>query len=158
MFDRLLKSVFGSKHERDLKRVFPIVDEINRLVEEYRALSEDALSAKTGEFRARLAEATRDVADLEERRRSERETLDELLPDAFGEGWGRATSAWAPRWAAASRGWIRRSGGSSTPATSPTEPTTSSASTTCATTWRCVPSSACSAASLTRSSTRWTRC
>ncbi|TMQ51512.1 MAG: preprotein translocase subunit SecA [Candidatus Eisenbacteria bacterium] len=83
MFDRLLKSVFGSKHERDLKRVFPIVDEINRLVEEYRALSEDELSAKTGEFRARLAEATRDVADLEERRRIERETLDELLPEAF---------------------------------------------------------------------------
>jgi len=83
MFDRLLKSVFGSKHERDLKRVFPIVDEINRLVEEYRALSDDELSAKTGEFRARLAEATRDVTDLEERRRIERETLDELLPEAF---------------------------------------------------------------------------
>ena len=31
MFDTLLKSIFGSKHERDLKRVRPLVDEINAL-------------------------------------------------------------------------------------------------------------------------------
>ncbi len=68
MFDQLLKSIFGSKHDRDVQRVQPQVDEINRLVEGYRELSDEQLRAKTAEFRARLAEG---------------ETLEELLPEAF---------------------------------------------------------------------------
>ena len=68
MFENLLRSVFGSKHERDLKRVRPLVDEINRLADQYQALPDEALQAKTLEFKARLAEG---------------ETLDDLLPEAF---------------------------------------------------------------------------
>jgi preprotein translocase subunit SecA len=69
MFETILKSVFGSKHDRDVKRVAPIVDEINRFFEGYSALSDEELRAKTGEFQQRLGSG---------------ETLEDLLPEAFG--------------------------------------------------------------------------
>ncbi|MBK7367474.1 MAG: preprotein translocase subunit SecA [Candidatus Eisenbacteria bacterium] len=69
MFESLLKSIFGSKHDRELKRVQPIVEEINRLYGEFEALSDEQLQAKTAEFKERLA--------------SEKDTLDDLLPEAF---------------------------------------------------------------------------
>ncbi|MFN8587076.1 MAG: preprotein translocase subunit SecA [Candidatus Eisenbacteria bacterium] len=69
MFESLLKSIFGSKHDREIKRVQPIVEEINRLYGEYDALSDEQLAAKTTEFKERLA--------------SEKDTLDDLLPEAF---------------------------------------------------------------------------
>src|SRR6516162_3447899 len=68
MFEKLLKSVFGSKHDREVTRVRPLVDEINRFADEYTSLDDAALREKTAEFRARLAEG---------------ETLDDLLPEAF---------------------------------------------------------------------------
>src|SRR5947208_2314989 len=86
MFESLLKGLFGSKHERDVKRVAPMVEEINRHAEGYRALSDEALRGKSAEFRARLAEAAASAepeAEEAERRAAEREALDELLPEAF---------------------------------------------------------------------------
>src|SRR5687767_4532932 len=68
MFDSLMKMVFGSKHEREAKRLLPVVEEINRFAGEYASLTDEALAAKTVEFRGRLAEG---------------ETLDDLLPEAF---------------------------------------------------------------------------
>ena len=47
MFETLLKAVFGSKHERDVKRVQPLVDEINRHAEAFGALSDDDLRTIT---------------------------------------------------------------------------------------------------------------
>jgi preprotein translocase subunit SecA len=69
MFENLLKSVFGSKHDRDVRRARPIVDEINGHAEAYKELSEEALKGKTAEFRERLAGGE--------------EALDDLLPEAF---------------------------------------------------------------------------
>jgi preprotein translocase subunit SecA len=83
MFESLLKSLFGSKHERDVARVAPRVEEINRLVEGYAALSDEDLRGKTAAFRARIASALEDLTDDEERRLAERQALDELLPEAF---------------------------------------------------------------------------
>ncbi|HET9326498.1 MAG TPA: preprotein translocase subunit SecA [Candidatus Eisenbacteria bacterium] len=83
MLETLMKSVFGSKHERDRRRVQPIVEEINRVYDSFQGLTDDQLRAKTTEFRGRLAEALKDVSDPEERKRIERETLDDLLPEAF---------------------------------------------------------------------------
>ncbi|MGH7742488.1 MAG: preprotein translocase subunit SecA, partial [Candidatus Eiseniibacteriota bacterium] len=68
MFDQLLKSIFGSKHEKDVREAQPLVGEINGFAEEFSALSDQELTAKTAEFRARLAAE---------------ETLDDLLPEAF---------------------------------------------------------------------------
>jgi len=83
MLERLLKGIFGSKHDRDVQRVGPLVDEINRLAEGYRELSDEALRGKTAEFRARLAEALEGVSEPAERKRLEREALEEVLPEAF---------------------------------------------------------------------------
>jgi preprotein translocase subunit SecA len=69
MFETLLKSIFGSKHERELKRVQPIVAEINRLDAEWQGLSDEQIQAKTAEFRQRL--------------QGGEDTLDDLLPEAF---------------------------------------------------------------------------
>ena len=64
----LFTKLFGTRSERELKKIQPIVDKILALEPEYKALSEDALRAKTAEFKQRLAEG---------------ETLDDLLPEAF---------------------------------------------------------------------------
>ena len=64
----LFKKLFGTRSEREIKRIQPIVEKVLALEEEYKALSEEALKGKTQEFKNRLAEG---------------ETLDELLPEAF---------------------------------------------------------------------------
>ena len=84
MLESLLKSVFGDKHERDQRRVQPIVDEINRSYELLRDLSDDAAA---GEDR-RIPRPARSGGgghhgDQRERKQAEREALDDLLPEAF---------------------------------------------------------------------------
>jgi preprotein translocase subunit SecA len=64
----LLQAVFGSKNERMLKSMLPTVERVNRLEPAFEALSDAALTAKTAEFRGRLAKG---------------ETIDDLLPEAF---------------------------------------------------------------------------
>src|SRR5262245_47672402 len=83
MLERILKGIFGSKHDRDVQRSGPVVEEINRVAEEYRGLSDDALKAKTAEVKARVAAALEGVTDAEERKQAQREALDEVLPEAF---------------------------------------------------------------------------
>ena len=68
MLTGILKSVFGTKSARDVRRMMPLVRRINRLEEEYCKLSDAELQAKTPEFKARLAAG---------------ETLDDLLCEAF---------------------------------------------------------------------------
>ncbi len=60
--------IFGETNEQRLRKLQPIVDEINRLEPEIQKLSDDQLRAKTDEFRDRLAHG---------------ETLDDILPEAF---------------------------------------------------------------------------
>jgi len=60
----ILKKMFGSKNERDLKKMQPLVDRINELDEEYKRLSDEELKAKTDEFRKRL-EAGETLEDIE---------------------------------------------------------------------------------------------
>ncbi len=83
MLEGLLKTVFGSKHDRELKRVRPIVAEINRFHATLVDLPDAALPVKTAEFKARVAAATQDLTDPAERRLAEQEALDALLPEAF---------------------------------------------------------------------------
>ncbi|TMQ57847.1 MAG: preprotein translocase subunit SecA, partial [Candidatus Eisenbacteria bacterium] len=83
MFESLLKSLFGSKHERDVRRAEPIVTQINELAESFGALSDDDLRAKTAEFKARIAQTLEGVSEDAERLAAERQALDDLLPEAF---------------------------------------------------------------------------
>ena len=64
----LLKKLFKTRSQKELKKIQPLVDKILSMEEEYAALSEDALKGKTAEFKQRLSKG---------------ETLDDLLPEAF---------------------------------------------------------------------------
>ena len=64
----LITKLFGTYSERELKSIYPIVDKIEAMADEYHALTDEELRAKTPEFKARLANG---------------ETLDDILPEAF---------------------------------------------------------------------------
>jgi preprotein translocase subunit SecA len=71
MLDRFLKAIFGTKHERDVKRAQPVVERINALEPSLGALSLAALGAKTEEFRKRASDG---------------ESAEALLPEVFAVG------------------------------------------------------------------------
>jgi preprotein translocase subunit SecA len=107
----VLKRMFGSKHERDVRVLQPLVDEINERYKELEGLTDEQLRAKTDEFRTRLHEALKETEEKLALRRAELnpdmegparekilddieqlenerdaitvETLDVLLPEAF---------------------------------------------------------------------------
>ena len=58
MLKGMLQGVFGSRHERERKRVQPIVDAINEEYERLHSVSEDELRGQTAKFRAHIGEAT----------------------------------------------------------------------------------------------------
>jgi preprotein translocase subunit SecA len=109
----LLTSIFGSKSERDLKRLWPIVEEINEHYEGMQELSDEELKQKTETFRQKINDATKEIdeeiasvkdtlnsdEELSVNRRRElaeelevleqeqtdtiEDVLDEILPEAF---------------------------------------------------------------------------
>ena len=65
---KLIEKIFGSYSSREIKRIMPIIKQINSLEPEIKKLSDSELRAKTDEFKSRLAAG---------------ETLDDILPEAF---------------------------------------------------------------------------
>ena len=82
-FDKFLTKLFGSSNQRFLKTIGPMVEKINALESSMQALSDDELRARTAVFKERVKQAVGDTTDKEERKRREREVLDEILPEAF---------------------------------------------------------------------------
>ncbi|OPL16054.1 MAG: preprotein translocase subunit SecA [delta proteobacterium ML8_D] len=68
MIGNLVKKVFGTKHDREVKKLQPLVDRINSLESDIKALPDEKLKAKTPEFKGRLERG---------------ESMDELLPETF---------------------------------------------------------------------------
>jgi preprotein translocase subunit SecA len=68
MIDAVLKKIFGTKHERDVKRAMPVVAQINALEPAMQALDDAALRGKTDELRKRVADGA---------------AIDDVLPEAF---------------------------------------------------------------------------
>ena len=68
MISTLISKLFGTKNDRELKKIWPVVDEINEHFESYKSLSDEELQRKTEEFRERLDAG---------------ETTDDILPEAF---------------------------------------------------------------------------
>jgi preprotein translocase subunit SecA len=68
MIGNMIKNIFGSANERELKRIQPTVELINQFEPEFQKLSDDQFPSKTDEFKERLSKG---------------ETLDDLLPEAF---------------------------------------------------------------------------
>ena len=64
----LMKKLFGDYSSRELKSIYPIVDRIEAMADEYKAMTDAQLQAKTAEFKERLQNG---------------ETLDDILPEAF---------------------------------------------------------------------------
>ena len=64
----VFKKIFGTSSQREVKAIMPLVDKVLALEEEYKALSDHGLQAKTSEFKERLQKG---------------ETLDDILPEAF---------------------------------------------------------------------------
>jgi preprotein translocase subunit SecA len=85
----IIYRIIGTPSERLLKRYQPVLDRVNALEAEVKALPDSAFCEKTAELKARLAEALSDVEEgtTEEERKafktSEQAALDELLPEAF---------------------------------------------------------------------------
>ena len=61
MVGKLVTKIFGSKHGRDIKRMQPIVDQINQAYEQIENLSDDELKGKTQDFKDRIESATKEV-------------------------------------------------------------------------------------------------
>jgi preprotein translocase subunit SecA len=68
MFNAIISKIFGTKNEREVKSIWPIVEQINEHYESYKSLSDDELTSKTEEFKQRLSDG---------------ETMDDILPEAF---------------------------------------------------------------------------
>ena len=82
-FDKFLTKVFGSSNQRFLKSIQPLVEQINSLEPSLQKLSDEDLRARTATFKETVQRAVGDTKDKEERKRREREALDEILPEAF---------------------------------------------------------------------------
>src|ERR1051325_2697578 len=108
---KFLEKVFGSKREKDVESLLPIVDEINEIYSGLASLTDDELKGKTAEFRGRIHaatdEITGEIGELRERLKEDvpheerveiserlgvlgkeldevtKQVLDELLPEAF---------------------------------------------------------------------------
>ena len=77
MFKTLMTKVFGDRHEREAKKLWPVVDEINEIADELQSLSEDALRGQTEKLRGIVRERTADLeAQLAELRERKRHTED----------------------------------------------------------------------------------
>ena len=68
MIDAILAKIFGTKHEREMKTLRPVIEAINALEPAMQALSDQELKYKTIEFKEKLAQGA---------------TLDDILPEAF---------------------------------------------------------------------------
>ncbi len=68
MITKVFTSIFGTKHERDLKKIWPIVSKINEHFESYNGLSDEQIQAKSQQFKERIHNG---------------ETLDDILPEVF---------------------------------------------------------------------------
>ncbi|UCE23613.1 MAG: hypothetical protein JSU74_09955, partial [Candidatus Zixiibacteriota bacterium] len=68
MIGSLITKIFGTKHERDIKKMIPLVEEINQFYDQFEKVSDDDLKAKTDEFKQRLEAG---------------ETLEDIMTEAF---------------------------------------------------------------------------
>lgn len=68
MFDRIINLISGNYNQKEIKKLMPIVHKTNIISEEYDALSDDQIKAKTQEFKDRIVQG---------------ESLDDILPEAF---------------------------------------------------------------------------
>jgi preprotein translocase subunit SecA len=82
-YDKILTRIFGTANERAIKKLLPIVKQINAFEPQVKEMSDEQLRAKTAEFKARIKARLEGLTDAEEIKAAEKEALDEVLPEAF---------------------------------------------------------------------------
>src|SRR5580698_225176 len=83
VFGSILTKIFGTNNERVVKRLMPIVHQINALEPQIVPLTDDQLRAKTVDFRARIAARLEGITGEDQIKAAEKAALDEILPEAF---------------------------------------------------------------------------
>lgn len=95
MIGKMIAKIFGTKYDRDIKEMQPLVAEINERADEYQGLTDEQFPEKTAEFKERIVqareEARREIGESESGEEikkaeyeAEQDMLDDLLPEAFG--------------------------------------------------------------------------
>ena len=83
MLQRFVKTVGGNPHKRQLEQLSVEAEDTNELEPEFEKLSDEALRAKTDEFRVRIASAIEGVTEEKARFEAEQDILEDILPEAF---------------------------------------------------------------------------
>src|SRR5262245_25546291 len=86
MIQTLIQAVFGTKSQRDVRRLLPVVQQAADFETQIQALSDEGLKRKTEELKARVAERLAELPekpDAEILKEAEREALQDVLPEAF---------------------------------------------------------------------------
>jgi preprotein translocase subunit SecA len=87
LLNKVIAKIFGTSNERAVKRLMPIVKQINDFEPSIQALSDEQLRNKTAEFRQRIADALKNIEDTPENKdariAAEKAALDTILPEAF---------------------------------------------------------------------------
>jgi len=83
VFGQVLTKIFGTNNERVIKRLLPVVQQINGFEPQVAPLTDEQLRAKTIEFRARIAARLEGITDADEIKAAEKAALNEILPEAF---------------------------------------------------------------------------
>jgi len=81
--EKAFTKIFGTANDRVVKRLIPLVNSVTAFEPAIQELSDEQLQAKTVEFKARIAQRLEGLTDPEEIKKTEREALDEILPEAF---------------------------------------------------------------------------
>src|SRR3954462_3324424 len=97
MVSWILKAVLGSKNQRELRRIRPMVEKINQLDKEFEVLSDEQLREKTAQWKAELAKV--DDPTLLARR------LYEIMPEAFASVKNAARRLLGKTWLVCDQPW-----------------------------------------------------
>ncbi len=83
LFNKVVSAIFGTSNEREIKRIQPLVGQVNAFEPAMKKLTDEQLRAKTEEFRQRIRDRVDSIEDGDEKDRELKVVLDELMPEAF---------------------------------------------------------------------------
>ncbi len=83
LVDKFFNKILGSNTDRYLKKIAPVVAQVNAIEPSLKNLSDDELRARTDKFKEQIKNALVGIEDKDERRKREQEVLNEILPEAF---------------------------------------------------------------------------
>ena len=83
MVDKFFNKILGTNTDRYLKKISPIVGQVNALEANLKKLSDDELRGRTVKFKEQIENALSGIEDKAERRKKEQEVLNEIMPEAF---------------------------------------------------------------------------